>query len=155
MRWISLLIVGLALGGCGGLDRGEPNPGSSPEVDRADRDVILGWVDALDTADYQAAAEFFAPDAIVEQAVVLRLRSRADAVAFNRSLPCRAELTDLEPVPERGPATLAAFRLLEGPGRRCGQAVGGGARVLFVVEDELITEWRQLPDAPEDPGDVI
>ncbi len=125
------------------------------DVDRADRAVVLDWIDAINDADYARAASLFAPGAIVEQAVVIELRTREQAIAFNRSLPCRAELTDLEPVPEAPRAVLSAFRLSEGPDQRCGQGVGGGARVLFVIDDGEIVEWRQLPEAPEDPDAAV
>jgi len=157
-----LIAAALAATGCG--DRGAAEPpaptGADPArvgagVDNAERDVVLDWIAAINDADYERAAGLFAPGAIVEQAVVIELRTREQAIAFNRSLPCRAELTDLEPVPKQPEAVLSAFRLSDGPDQRCGQGIGGGARVLFVIEDGEILEWRQLPDPVEDPDAAV
>lgn len=144
------------MGGCGGQSTPTPTPTEiGAEVDGADRAVVVDWIEAINDADYERAARLFAPGAIVEQAVVIELRTQEQAIAFNRSLPCRAELTDLEPVPGEPDAVLSAFRLSEGPDQRCGQGVGGGARVLFVIDDGEILEWRQLPDPPEDPDAAV
>lgn len=122
----------LALAACGG-DEGP-----------SDEEVIRGWVQAVSAGRYVRAAEYFAPGAVVEQVEELSLETRADALAFNRGLPCRADLTDVE---DEGDTSLAAFRLRRGPGGPC----EGAARVRFTIRDGLIHEWRQLPEAPP-PG---
>ena len=83
---------------------------------------------------------------MVEQVEVFRLPDRRAAEAFNRSLPCRADLTDLK---DEGKTTLAAFRLRAGPGGPC----HGGARVRFTVREGRFTEWRQLPERT--PGKIV
>lgn len=126
------MFASLALAGCGG--------GSSEPSDKA---VIGDWIEALNAGNFPAAADRFADGAIVEQQEEVRLVDRAAAIAFNRSLPCRADLTGT--VQERG-GTLATFELRTGRRGACSE--GGTARVLFVIEDGLIQEWRQLPEAP-------
>jgi hypothetical protein len=134
----------LALAGCGGGDGAHPS----------DEEVIRGWVTAVSRGDYERAAAYFAPGAIVEQLEVVRLPDRAAAIEFNRSLPCRADLTDVD---DEGATTLAAFRLREGRDGRCGPGEGAGesARVRFLIRDGRILEWRQLPEAPVPEGDVV
>ena len=117
-----------------------------PEAGASDREIIDGWVRAVADRRYERAAAFFAPGAVVEQLGEIRLRTRSDAIAFNRSLPCSAELTDVE---DEGDTSLAAFRLLPGPGGPC----DGSARVRFTIRDGLIREWRQLPEPAAPRGD--
>ena len=127
-----LLAVAAALGGCGGA------PESDPEA------VIRGWNRAVNAGDFDRAGAFFAPNAVVEQVEEMRLRGPADAARFSASLPCRAEVTRV--VVERR-SSLASFRL------RDGQApCSGAADVRFVVRDDKLTEWRQLPPPPPGRG---
>lgn len=153
--------LALAVAGCGddeGTDeprgergataadrRGGPAPGQG-----ADERVIRGWNQAVNLGRYDRAADFFAPGAVVEQLVEVTLDTRADAIAFNRSLPCRADVTDVER--EDGDSTIAAFSLREG--RTGGCEEGGSARVRFVIRGGEIEEWRQLPTPPVPQGDV-
>ena len=76
----------------------------------------------------------------------MRLGDRDAAIAFNRSLPCKADVTDVE---DEGDTVLAAFRLRDGPGGPC----DGAARVRFRFRDGKFSEWRQLaePAQPEGP----
>jgi hypothetical protein len=127
----------------GDADAG-PKPGQSVE-----EQVVRGWSQAVNRGEYERAADFFAPGAVVEQVAELRLRTHADAVAFNRGLPCRADVTDVK---FEGRSTLAAFRLRTGRGGECTE--GGRARVRFVIRDDRILEWRQLPPQPAPPGEV-
>lgn len=143
-----------AVSGCGPFGSKEerrlgedaPRP-SVPAGASADERVIRGWIDALNAGDFDRAADYFAAGAVVEQFAPLRLRSRADVLQFNRGLPCRAEVTDVE---EEGRTTLAAFRLREGRLGRCSE--GGEARVRFLIEKGKIREWRQLPEPPVPEG---
>ena len=138
---LALGAVGLTACGGGGDD------GPSEE------EVIRGWSGALNAGKYERAASYFAPGAVVEQQREFRLPDREAAIFFNRTLPCRADVTDVE---DEGRTTLAAFRLREGRGGRCGPGNGAGesARVRFVIEDGRILEWRQLPEAPVPEGNV-
>ena len=162
-RFPLLVAIGALLAaGCGGgsdeddAPAGPSRPGVPPAADHADRarpapdasdrEVIDGWVRAVARRRYERAAAYFAPNAVVEQLGEIRLRTRSDAIAFNRGLPCSAELTDVE---DEGETSLAAFRLLPGPGGPC----EGSARVRFTIRDGLIREWRQLPEPGTPEGD--
>ncbi len=125
-----------------GLRRRSGQAGPVPK--QTDKEVVRGWVAALDAGDYVAAASYFGKDAIVEQSDVFRLRTRTDAETFNRDLPCRADLTDTK---HEGKTTLAAFRLRRGPGGPC----HGRARVRFTIQDGKMREWRQLPEQQSGP----
>jgi len=150
MRWAALALLVLFAVGCGGDDGGEKTDGSGPTPPSAREasadDVIRGWNKAVNAGEHERAADLFAIDAVVEQAgVELRLRTREDAIEFNDSLPCRADITEIEP---EGDATVADFDLREGPDGGCRD--GGRAAVKFVIRGGKIREWRQLPP-PEVP----
>jgi len=132
-------VAAVALAGCGGSSE-------KPVPVQTDREVIRGWIAALNAGDYVAAASYFRKGAVVEQNDEFRLRTREDAELFNRSLPCRADLTDTK---DEGRTTLAAFRLRRGPGGSC----HGRARVRFTIEHGKVREWRQLPEP--DGGPVV
>ena len=57
---------------------------------------IRGWSEALNAERFDRAASFFARDAIVQQGLPSGWRTAATAVAFNRSLPCKAAVTDVK-----------------------------------------------------------
>ena len=84
----------------------------------------------------------------VSQGREFRLADREAAVVFNRTLPCKADVTDVD---GEGDSLLAAFRLREGPGGSC----DGSARVRFRFRNGKFTEWRQLPEAEAPPGGVL
>jgi hypothetical protein len=115
----------------------------------AEERVIRRWSMAVNLGEYERAAAFFERGAVVEQLIEIRLATREDAVEFNRSLPCRADVTDVQ---REKRSTLAAFRLREGRTGECEE--GGRARVRFVIRDGEIHEWRQLPTPPAPPGEV-
>ena len=149
-----LLAMTLGLAGCS-LGDGEgdesivPDGGGKESESKADSEAeaIRAWSAALNEEDYSKAASFFTDGAIVEQAEEIRLPDREAAVAFNRSLPCKADVTDIE---DEGDTTLAAFRLRRGPGGGC----EGGARVRFRFEDGKFSEWRQLAEPPPADGEI-
>lgn len=135
-------------------DEQDPPGGGQPQADQrgeapGDEGVIRGWNAAVNRGDYDRAGAYFAQGAIVEQLAEIELDTRADAVAFNRSLPCRADITDIERDED---STLAAFDLREGPTGECQE--GGSARVRFVIRDGEIEEWRQLPPPSQPRGDI-
>jgi hypothetical protein len=141
-RATALVLIAAALAGCSS-DDGEPS----------DEEVIRGWSNALNAGQYGRAASFFAPGAVVEQLEEVRLPHREAAIEFNRSLPCRADITDID---DEGRTTVAAFRLREGRDGQCGPGEGEGesARVRFLIEDGRILEWRQFPETPVPPGEI-
>ncbi len=121
----------------------EPRPGEPSEAE-----AIRAWSIALNSEDYEKAASYFAEGAIVEQVGETRLPDEDAAVAFNRSLPCKADVTDVE---DEGDTVLAAFRLRGGPVGGCD---GGTARVRFRFEDGKFSEWRQLDEPPPAEGEI-
>ena len=146
-----IAVVLLAPAGCGGGGEGGGGREAAPNSAQShttDRQIIRNWVSALNDGDFEMAARYFAPGAVVEQATEMTLRGREAAIRFNRNLPCRAEVTDFE---DEGRTTLAAFRLREGHEGRCTE--GGRARVRFVIDGGLIEEWRQLPERPLTPNE--
>lgn len=159
-----LLAAAVALGGCslgdddeslvpsGGQEESErrtPEGSSEPRAGEPDEaEAIRAWSIALNEEDYEKAASYFAEDAIVQQTEEVRLPDEEAAVAFNRSLPCKADVTDVE---DEGDSVLAAFRLRGGPGGGCD---GGTARVRFRFEDGKFSEWRQLSAPPPAEGDI-
>lgn len=156
MRRLGCLAVAVALfaAGCGGGGSAAParkNPDAragsahAPPRTAGDSQVIHGWIAALDAGNFDRAADYFGTGALVQQTRGFRLSSHAAAVAFNRSLPCRASVTSIV---REGRASLASFSLREGADGQCKE--GGTAQVRFVIRGGRIREWRQLaaPAAP-------
>ena len=160
MRLVAcVLAAALLLGaGCDSEDEAEgPNsskPDSSSErtpskTAAGEEQVVRGWIEALNARDIEEAAGYFAKGAIVDQGRPFKLRDAAAAKVFNATLPCSAELVEVEDEP--GPDALASFTLGAGPGGPC----EGTAQVRVTVKDGRFTEWRQLAQAPGPEGPVI
>jgi hypothetical protein len=116
-------------------------------VDPADAEVIGAWIAALTAGDTDAAADFFAIPSVAQNGPLqVRIENHADAVAFNESLPCGAEVVAAE---TSGEKTIATFELSERPGGGCGTGAGGKARTSFVIENGKIVEWWRLGDPPQ------
>jgi hypothetical protein len=112
--------------------------------------VIDEWVRTLSRGDVSGAADLFALPSVVENGTPpVHLRSRADAVLFNRSLPCGGKLVRARP---DGRYIAATFKLTDRPGGDCGSGVGELARTAFLIRDGKILEWRRLRDLPDGPG---
>lgn len=124
-----------------------PRPAPRDQTAREKEKAIVGWVTAVAKRDYELAASYFAPDAIVDQGRPVRLPGPAAARAFNASLPCAADLVRFRDEP--GPRALGSFRLRTGPGGPC----AGVVQVRFTFRDGRFTVWRQLPPADEPPAD--
>jgi len=126
-----------------GLPRGVPTSPDGPAPAGSER-VIRTWLAAVRRADFAAAAATFAPDARVQNGgPVARLRSRAQAVAWNAALPCGATLANA------GGASgyaIVEFRLTDRRGSRCGSGTGAPAYGAIRVRGGRITEWYRLPD---------
>lgn len=138
------VLAAALLAGCGG-GGGDDEP--APQR-RSDRAVIAAWLEALNARDYDRAAGFFAKGAIVDQGRPVRLPDRAAAREFNSSLPCKGKLTTVK---DEGRTTLGTFTLSAGsggPGANC----DGSATVRFTIDAGRFTKWRQLPQAPPQPG---
>ena len=115
----------------------------------SDEEVIRGWTPPLNDGRLTRRPRTASPRARSSSRREARLPTRAQAIAFNRSLPCRAEVTDIEDEDGRRVARQRSTCAPAGPGE-CSD--GGTARVRFVIEDGLIREWRQLPEAPLPSG---
>ena len=130
-----------------------PGPTSVP-ADPAAVAVIKKWSDALRRGNIRAAAAYFAlpslmingPDA-TGAAIIVRIRSRAEAEAADAGLPCGAKFISAD---QRGRFVNVLFRLTDRPGSGCGPGTGQTARTNFVVRGGRIAEWIRAPD---DPGD--
>ena len=112
--------------------------------------MIEGWVEALSGGDVSAAADYFAVPSVAQNGPTpLTLRTRGDVTAFNRSLPCGAELVRAR---RTGRFIAATFRLTDRPGGSCGPGAGELARTAFVVKEGKIVQWRRLADPPRGGG---
>lgn len=140
-------------GDANGSGRGDGAGGVEPEIADADPDdveVISAWSETLSEGDVEGAAEFFALPSVAENGpLVTRIENLEDAIAFNESLPCGAEVTSAETT---GDFTTATFRLVERPGGGCGAGVDGTAATSFVIEGGKIAEWRRVGTELERPG---
>lgn len=121
-----------------------PRPGEPEQAQQ-----IRAWSIANNAGRFDRAAAYFAPGAIVEQVTESRLPDREAAIAFNKSLPCRAEVTDVK---EEGDSFVAAFELSAGRGG--GPSCDGNARVRFRFRDGRFSEWRQLAEPAAPPGEI-
>jgi hypothetical protein len=154
--WALLVLLALVGAGCASGDD-SPSPTPQPRVDKrpppdepapprpkasSQERLIQAWLAAVQTRDYKRAASYFSRGALIDQGAPHRLRTRAQAISFNRHLPCTAALTAVRNV--HG-ATLATFLLTDGPGGSC----EGSVRVRFTIRDRTFRAFRQLPDAPE------
>jgi hypothetical protein len=139
------VLVLIAPVGCDSASsKAKPDPKPDPLHTYEGR-VIRGWLLALERQDYEQAAYYFAPGAIIDQGHPFRLKTAGDARNFNASLPCRAELIALK---DEGRRVLATFRLHEGPGGGC----SGLVKVRYTIRKGKFTEWRQLPNIRNGPA---
>lgn len=126
-----------------------PPPADAPAPPAANptraEQLIQAWLAALELKDYKRAGSYFARNALVDQGTPFRLATRADAVTFNRELPCRAHLTGVRR--ERRTA-LATFLLSDGPGGSC----NGSVRVRFTIRHGRFTVFHQLLDDQAAPS---
>ena len=137
--WLAAALLLALVAGCGG---GKASPES----------VVRAWSKALNAGDNQGAAALFAPNAeIVQGPVVLRLRTHADAVAWNAGLPCSGTIVAIA---HRGEVVRATFVLgnrrytpCDGPGQR--------ATAIFRIRDGKIVLWHQVPATSPPPSPAI
>jgi hypothetical protein len=133
-------------GGSGGQAPSSEVPGGA---DPDNVQVIDDWSRTLSEGDVEGAADYFAIPSVAQNGTPpLDLDSREDVIAFNRALPCGAEL--VEATEENG-FIVATFELTDRPGGGCGPGVGGEAKTAFVIEDGKIAEWRRAADEPVEP----
>jgi hypothetical protein len=121
--------------------------------------VIEAWSTDLRHGDIRAAARYFQlPSELVNGVgpdgtlALIRIRTLAQAVAANETLPCGARFISAD---ERGLYVNALFRLTARPGpggSTCGSGTGGTARTNFLIRGGRIVEWIRAPDDPGDNG---
>jgi hypothetical protein len=132
-----MLLAAAVVGGCGG------------HASRSPADVARSWSAALDRNDNDAAGLLFADGARIVQNGELVLANHADAVQWNRSLPCGGTIISVSP---RGKTdVLVVFRLGERPRHRC-DSPGSRAAALFRVRAGRIVLWHQMNVPPSDEG---
>ena len=91
-----------SLSACSRWRAATPRPASRINAEKPDPlhsyegRVIRGWLLSLERQDYSQAAYYFAPNALIDQGRPYRLRTESEALAFNASLPCRADLVRLK-----------------------------------------------------------
>ncbi|MGZ4202984.1 MAG: hypothetical protein ACXVRH_13100 [Thermoleophilaceae bacterium] len=139
------VVSGLLLAACGGGHHQQvastPAAPRSIPVRPGDERVIRGWNMAENAGDYQRAGRYFARGAFVIQSYILQLQDQRDAVEWNSSLPCRADITFIQ---GEQATTLVSFTLRQGPTGKC--KGGGTAQVRFTIRAGRIQQWRQLPE---------
>jgi limonene-1,2-epoxide hydrolase len=109
---------------------------SSPSAES----VVRAWNEALNSDDNRGAADLFAPNAEVVQGVqVIRLRTHADAVAWNSALPCSGRIVSIQ---SKGEMAKATFLLGDRPHSRC-DGPGQRATAIFRVVKGKIVLWHQ------------
>jgi hypothetical protein len=139
VRRLLIAVILSAIAGCNSSSSDQPR--KADPLHTYNGRVIRGWLLSLERQDYEQAAYYFAPHALIDQGHPYRLASKSEAFAFNASLPCRADLIRLE---GGGHAhhVLATFRLRKGPGGPC----SGLVKVRYTIRKGKFTEWHQLPN---------
>lgn len=165
---VTSLLIAAAVAGCGGGSDGDDDgrraattstslsptaPAPPPdEVDGADVAVVRLWASTLQRGDVAAAARLFAlPSAVANGSRPIALSTRAQVRAFNRSLPCGADVLSARAA-ARG-FIIVTFRLTERPGGDCGSGTGNTARAAFHVTDGLIDHWLRVEDLEAPPAE--
>ena len=134
MRRLALLAgLALAAAACGGHHSASP------------ASVTRAWSHALNTGDNERAGELFAPNAqVVQGTSSIRLRTLADAIRWNASLPCSGRILEVE---TRGDEATATFELGDRATSAC-DAPGARASAIFEVRGGKIVLWHQIASPP-------
>jgi limonene-1,2-epoxide hydrolase len=105
------------------------------------RQVVYARSAAINSGNDKAAAALFATDSeVVQGTLALVLHSPADALRFNRALPCAGKIVA---VTVDGAEVTATFELGERPGHTC-DGPGAQATAIVKVEHGKITLWHQV-----------
>jgi hypothetical protein len=126
-------------------------PAAKPDAAKLE-EIVRAWSRALNAGDNEAAADLFAPRALVIQGeLAAELVTHADAVAFNESLPCSGEVTEIS---TEGEIVTAVFVLGNRPTSDCDAPPGTRAAAQFLIRGGKILAWRQIPAPEDDPGSL-
>jgi hypothetical protein len=116
-------------------------PGTHPASRKAIA-VITHWSDELRAGHVERAASFFDLPVIVQNATPpIRLKSRAQVLDFNRTLPCGVHIVRTLAGHRY---TVATFVLTERPGSTGCGATGKLAATAFLLRHGKISEWRRV-----------
>ena len=111
--------------------------------------VVRAWSAALNAGDNEAAADLFAPGALIVQAgVAVPLPGHAAAVQWNASLPCSGTIVDVELDVARR-IVVAVFALGDRSTGPCNAAPGTLAAAAFLIENGKIVVWQQVAPPEE------
>jgi hypothetical protein len=118
------------------------------------QEIVSAWSEALNSGNNEAAADLFAPGAVVVQnGLAAELTTHADAIAFNASLPCSGRIVEMT---TEGEVVTAVFELGDRTTGACDAAPGTRAAAQFLIRAHKIIAWQQIP-VPEDgqaPGET-
>jgi len=110
--------------------------------------VVRAWSQALNAGDNKRAADLFAPGAeIVQGGTVIRLRTHAEAEAWNSALPCSGRIVAIK---TRGNTARATFELGDRQQSRC-DGPGHRATAIFRVVKGKIVLWHQTGSSTQPP----
>ena len=110
--------------------------------------VVRAWSQALNAEDNQGAADLFAPGAeIVQGSSITRLRTHAEAEAWNSALPCSGRIVSIK---THGQTARATFELGDRQHSRC-DGPGDRATAIFRVVKGKIVLWHQTPSGTAPP----
>jgi hypothetical protein len=144
---LTLCIPALLAVGCGGKQAATITSTAaataSPAAARTARmkAVVRAWSTHLDTGDNVGAARLFALPALVIQAPYEYLmRTRAELVFWNHSLPCAGHIVSIT---VHGSRATAVFRLANRPSSKC-DAPGQLAAAVFTFARGKIVRWEQV-----------
>jgi hypothetical protein len=108
--------------------------------------VVRAWSSALNRNDNEAAANLFAPNAVVIQpGYRLVLKTHRLALLWNKALPCAGRITSLRAT---GTVVRADFVLGQRPKHRC-DGPGHPAAALFRIRNGKIVLWQQVPPSSQ------
>jgi hypothetical protein len=116
-------------------------PGTHPASRKAIA-VITAWSDELRAGHVRRAASYFDVPVIVQNATPpIRLGTRKQVLAFNRTLPCGVHVVKTL---AGSRYTVATFVLTERPGSPGCGATGKLAATAFLLRHGKISEWRRV-----------
>lgn len=117
-------------------------PPGTHRASRAAAAVITAWSEQLRAGHVVRAASYFDVPAIVQNATPpVRLDTRSEVLAFNRTLPCGAHIVKMI---AGAHYTVATFVLTERPGSPGCGATGKLAATAFLLRHGKIAEWRRV-----------
>jgi len=129
-----------------------PAPPPPPETSADPKQleaIVRAWSLALNAGDDEAAADLFAPGALVIQGGLgFELETHEAAVNFNASLPCSGEIVSLSTA---GDVVTAVFVLGDRLTSKCDAPPDTRAAAQFLIKAGKIAVWQQIPPPDETP----